>query len=30
MPEIHFLMDISLERGSRVTSLLDQISRGEV
>ena len=29
-PEIQFLMDISLERGSRVTSLLDQISRGEV
>lgn len=29
-PEIQFLLDDSLERGTRVTSLLDQISRGEI
>ncbi len=29
-PEIAFYIDNSLERGSRVTQLLDQISRGEV
>lgn len=29
-PEIQFYLDTSLERGSRVTRLLDQISRGEV
>lgn len=29
-PEILFYLDNSLERGSRVTQLLDQISRGEV
>ncbi len=29
-PEIQFYLDNSLERGSRVTQLLDQISRGEV
>lgn len=29
-PEIQFLLDNSLERGSRVTQLLDQISKGEV
>ncbi len=29
-PELLFCLDNSLERGSRVTQLLDQISRGEV
>lgn len=29
-PEISFHLDNSLERGSRITHLLDQISRGEV
>jgi ribosome-binding factor A len=29
-PEILFCLDTSLERGSRVTQLLDQISRGEL
>jgi ribosome-binding factor A len=29
-PEIQFCFDDSLERGSRVTQLIDQISRGEV
>lgn len=29
-PEIQFKLDDSLERGSRVTALLDKISRGEV
>lgn len=29
-PEIQFELDNSLERGARVTHLLDQISRGEV
>ena len=29
-PEILFFLDDSLERGSRVTQLIDQISRGEV
>lgn len=29
-PEIQFYIDNSLERGSRVTQLLDQISKGEV
>jgi len=29
-PEIQFKLDDSLERGSRVTALLDKISKGEV
>lgn len=29
-PELSFHLDNSLERGSRVTSLLSQISRGEI
>ncbi len=29
-PEIQFALDNSLERGSRITQLLDQISKGEV
>lgn len=29
-PEIHLQLDDSLERGSRVTQLLNQISKGEV
>lgn len=29
-PELSFKLDISLERGSRVTDLLGKISRGEV
>lgn len=29
-PEIHIHLDNSLERGSRVTQLLNQISKGEV
>ena len=29
-PEIHLELDNSLERGSRVTQLLNQISKGEV
>jgi ribosome-binding factor A len=29
-PDIQFFMDDSLERGSRITQLLDQISKGEV
>lgn len=29
-PELKFILDNSLERGSRVTQLLDKISRGEI
>jgi ribosome-binding factor A len=29
-PEIHMFLDDSLERGSRISQLLDQISRGEL
>ena len=29
-PEVHLQLDDSLERGSRVSSLLDQIARGEI
>lgn len=29
-PEIKFLIDNSLERGARVSNLLEQISRGEI
>ncbi|MCK7485995.1 MAG: 30S ribosome-binding factor RbfA [Bacillus subtilis] len=29
-PEIEFIHDISLERGSRITELIDKISRGEL
>ncbi|MFA6988791.1 MAG: 30S ribosome-binding factor RbfA [Candidatus Gastranaerophilaceae bacterium] len=29
-PELHFFPDDSLERGSRITQLLDKISKGEV
>jgi ribosome-binding factor A len=29
-PEISFKMDDSLERGSRVTSIIDKISKGEI
>ncbi len=29
-PEIHFIEDNSLERGSRITELIDKISRGEI
>lgn len=29
-PEIEFILDDSLERGSRITSLIDKISRGEL
>ena len=29
-PELHFIEDDSLERGTRVTELIDKISRGEI
>jgi len=29
-PELHFILDESLERGARITELIDKISRGEV
>ncbi len=29
-PELHFFLDNSLERGSKVTELINKISRGEI
>lgn len=29
-PELHFFLDDSLERGSKVTDLINKISRGEI
>ena len=29
-PELNFILDESLERGFRITKLIDQISRGEI
>lgn len=29
-PELNFILDESLERGARITSLIDKISKGEI
>lgn len=29
-PELNFILDESLERGSRITDLIDKISKGEI
>lgn len=29
-PELNFILDESLERGARITKLIDQISKGEI